>query len=61
MHNKPWLTTIILLIGVLYLLQDIGFGLDWWTIRWYTVLFLVVGLAHCCSNSEKAKPKRKKR
>ena len=60
MHDKPkWLTLVILLVGILYLLQDIGFGLDWWTLRWYTVLFIIVGLAHCC-NDKKTKPKRKR-
>ncbi|MAE13049.1 hypothetical protein CMO92_00650 [Candidatus Woesearchaeota archaeon] len=35
--------TIILILGVLYLLQDLTY-IDWWRLSWFTVVFLLLGL-----------------
>ncbi|MEM4282505.1 MAG: hypothetical protein QXU88_01890 [Candidatus Woesearchaeota archaeon] len=41
-----WLNWIVLLIGLLYLLKDLNVaGFGWWSLNWWTVLFLVWGLA----------------
>ena len=34
---------VLLVIGILYLLQDIG-TISWWTYSWWTVLFILLGL-----------------
>lgn len=43
-----WLSWVVLIVGVIYLLQDLGIagGMSWWTLNWWTVLFLVIGLSH---------------
>jgi len=34
---------ILLILGVLYLIRDLG-GFQWWTISWWSVLFILFGL-----------------
>jgi len=41
--EDSWLGWIILLAGVLYLLQDVN-AITWWTLNWYTVAFVLVGI-----------------
>lgn len=42
--NQTW-AIIILIIGVLYLLQDLGVAaVSFWTFKWYTIMFLIIGL-----------------
>ena len=31
-----------IIIGVLYLLQDLGW-VRWWTVSWFTIMFLLLG------------------
>ena len=39
-----WFNWLVLIVGVLYLLTDLG-TIVWWNLSWYTVLFLLWGLA----------------
>ena len=39
---KTW-GWIILIVGVIYLLQDLG-SAAWWPFSWYTSLFVIAGL-----------------
>lgn len=39
------LAWLFLVIGVLFLLQDLGW-IRWWTLSWFTLLFLVFGIWH---------------
>jgi hypothetical protein len=38
-------TVIVLILGVLFLLQDLAVW-NFWNISWYTVLFLLIGASH---------------
>ena len=38
-----WFGALVLLVGILYLLQDLG-SINWWTYSWYTVAFILIGL-----------------
>ena len=41
-----WVSWVILLAGILYLLQDWGVAaVSFWKFQWYTVAFVLVGLA----------------
>lgn len=40
-----WAYWILLIAGVLYLLQDWGVALTFWKFQWWTVAFVVCGLA----------------
>ncbi len=42
-NHKRW-GLIILLIGLIYLIQDYTGGPLWWRLNWYTVVFLLIGL-----------------
>jgi len=33
---------ILLIVGILYLLTDLG-AINWWPFSWYTVLFVLMG------------------
>ena len=33
---------LFLILGLLYLFKDLGF-FPWWTVSWWTILFLIVG------------------
>ena len=49
MHNcyccgdSKGLGWVIFIVGVLYLLTDLGW-MSWWNISWWTILFLIYGL-----------------
>lgn len=45
-----WFSWLILIAGVLYLLQDLGMSLGFWRFEWYTVLFVLWGLAAITGN-----------
>lgn len=45
--SKMWTGVILLVIGILYLLQDMG-TIRWWTYSWWTVAFLIMGLKKLC-------------
>ncbi len=50
------LSWIFVIVGILYALQDYGVALNWWKFNWYTVIFLILGLAHlsgCCKVKKK--------
>ncbi|MBS3176038.1 hypothetical protein J4457_02265 [Candidatus Woesearchaeota archaeon] len=38
-----WCGVLVLVIGILYLLQDMG-RITWWTYNWYTVAFILLGV-----------------
>ena len=40
---------LFLVLGVLFLLQDLG-KWDFWNISWYTAVLIVVGVAHVASS-----------
>lgn len=41
-----WLNWVVLVVGVLYLVGDLGFWTVWsQNIEWYTVAFVLAGLA----------------
>jgi hypothetical protein len=39
-----WMSWLVLIIGVLYLLQNYGVALAWWKVQWQTAAFLLLGL-----------------
>ena len=39
-----WMSWLVLIIGVLYLLQNYGVALAWWKVDWSTAAFLLLGL-----------------
>lgn len=39
-----WKGVVILVVGLLYLLDDYGYGFMWWQVSWYTALFVLMGL-----------------
>lgn len=42
-----WKGWALLVVGVLYLAQDLGWGFaSWWNLNWWTVAFLLWGLCH---------------
>jgi hypothetical protein len=46
-HHR-WLAWIILIVGVLYLLQDTGVITWFGWLNWWTALFIVLGLGAVC-------------
>ena len=40
--NSKSIGWIFLVLGVLYLLTDLGW-MQWWTVSWWTILFLIAG------------------
>jgi len=50
---------LIVLVGILYLLSDLGY-IAWWTLNWWTIFFLIWGLKmwgmtnckECCPTSK---------
>ena len=38
---------VLLVVGVLYLLGDLGWW-SWWNVQWYTVAFILFGLGSMC-------------
>ena len=48
MCSSPgWKGWALLVVGVLYLAQDLGWGwASWWNLNWWTVAFLLWGLCH---------------
>ena len=45
-----WAAWATLVVGILYLLQDYGFGLTWWQVNWWTALFVIWGLVSVTKN-----------
>jgi hypothetical protein len=41
---------VLLVLGLLFLLQDLGVW-GFWDISWYTALFILVGAAKLCSGA----------
>jgi hypothetical protein len=41
--TPAWLNWVALVIGVLYLLADLGVFV-WWTVNWWTAAFVLWGL-----------------
>jgi len=41
-HSKE-LGWVLLVLGVLYLIRDLG-GFSWWIVNWWTVLLIIAGL-----------------
>ena len=67
MHeHKKYFGVALLVLGVLFLLQDLG-KWDFWGLSWYTALFLLVGIkvvvhaltcnGDCCGSSKNGKKK----
>ena len=46
----PWFSALILVVGLLYLLQDYGVMLSWWRVSPWAALFTLFGLK-CCMKS----------
>ena len=44
-----WCAVLVLIVGILFLLQDYGVALEWWKLEWYTAGFLLLGLKHCAA------------
>ncbi len=44
MKMPMWLSWIVLIIGILYLIKDILAWDYWWSLSWWTVAFIIVGL-----------------
>ncbi|MBS3128983.1 hypothetical protein J4410_07620 [Candidatus Woesearchaeota archaeon] len=40
---KMFCGAVLLLVGILYLLQENG-SISWWTYNWWTVVFILFGL-----------------
>ena len=40
---------MFLVLGVAYLLQDLGMW-NFWGINWWTALFLLMGIGHMCAS-----------
>ena len=38
-----WMNWLILIVGILYLLTDLG-TIAWWSVSWWTIAFLACGL-----------------
>jgi hypothetical protein len=45
-----WMSWVVLIAGILYLLQDWGMALDFWKFKWYTVAFVLWGLCGVMRN-----------
>ena len=43
--EAKWLSWVVLIVGVLYLLQDYGVALTFWRVQWFTALFVLAGLS----------------
>ncbi|MBU1198718.1 MAG: hypothetical protein KKF46_01560 [Nanoarchaeota archaeon] len=39
-----WINWVVLIVGILYLIKDIINWSDWWSLSWWTFLFLILGL-----------------
>lgn len=42
-----WFSGLVLLVGVLYLLQDYGVALSWWQVSPWAALFTLAGFKMC--------------
>ena len=46
MKNCPaWISWIVLIIGILYLIKDIMAWTVWWDLNWWTAVFVLMGLS----------------
>ena len=45
MKGPMWLNWVVLIIGILYLIKDIMNWDYWWSLNWWTAVFLIWGLA----------------
>ena len=52
-HHKTF-GWIILIIGALYLLNDLGWW-NVWVVNWWTAAFVLIGLGALCSCCDKGK------
>ena len=52
-HHKTF-GWVILIIGVLYLLNDLGWW-NVWVVNWWTAVFVLVGLGMFCKCCDKGK------
>lgn len=49
-ENSPvWFNWVVLIVGVLYLLADLGVWTQWAAISWYTAAFVLLGLKKVAS------------
>ena len=60
---KGWTGLLLLIFGILFLLADLNVW-NFWGISWYTVLFVIAGIAMvscgCCGECCEAPAKKKK-
>ncbi len=53
MKDSPgWFSWVVLIVGILYLLSDMG-TISWWNYSWYTVVFVLWGLMGVMGGSNK--------
>lgn len=55
MHKCKCFTITILVLGVLFLLQDLAVW-SFWNISWYTAIFILVGLHTFCKCDDNCFP-----
>jgi len=53
--HHSWFAWIFLIVGILYLLQDLAVISFWNWLSWYTVLFILLGLGMMCKCCSKGK------
>jgi hypothetical protein len=54
-QHKMWLGYLVLLVGILYLIQDYApASMDWWKVSvWPTAVFVLLGVALVLKGSKK--------
>jgi len=48
-----WLSWVVLIIGILYLIKDIMAWTEWWSLNWYTAMFILLGLGGILKKNKK--------
>ncbi|MFH1072831.1 MAG: hypothetical protein V1743_05365 [Nanoarchaeota archaeon] len=66
-HCGGWCASIILILGILFLLRDLNVW-NFWNIQWWTALFIIMGIGglcmkgcSCCKETGEKKAEMKKK